>query len=57
MYNVSLTHSCLYVTCSHEIDLNFNLGNLSYVRVSNLQVMLVILIFKSRLYSKNKKIK
>ena len=39
---------------SHETDLNFNLGNLSYLRVSNLQVLLVILILKSRLYSKKR---
>ena len=40
------------VTCSHEMSLNLKFGNLRYLHVSNLQVLLVILILKSRFYSK-----
>ena len=40
------------MTRSHEMRLNLNFGNLRYLHVSNLQVLLVILILKSRLDSK-----
>ena len=40
------------VTCSHEMSLNLKFGNLRYLHVSNLQVLLVILIFKSHFYFK-----
>ena len=33
------------------MSLNLKFGNLRYLHVSNLQVLLVILIFKSRFYS------
>ena len=36
----------------HEMSLNLKLGNLRYQHVSNLQVLLVILILKSRFYKK-----
>ena len=39
------------VACSHEMSLNLKFGNLRYLHVSNLQVLLVILRLKSRLYS------
>ena len=42
----------VYVTCSLEMSLNLKLGNLRYLHVSNMQVLLVTLILKSRLYSK-----
>ena len=42
----------IIVTRSHEMSLNLKFGNLIYLRVSNLQVLLVILILKSRFYSK-----
>ena len=41
-----------YVTRSHEMSLNLKFGNLRYLHVSNLQVLLVILIIKSRFCSK-----
>ena len=41
----------LNVTRSHEMSLNLKFGNLIYLHVSNLQVLLVILILKSRFYS------
>ena len=34
-----------YVTRSHEMSLNLKFGNWRYLHVSNLQVLLVILIF------------
>ena len=37
---------------SHEMNLNLKFGNLRYLHVSNLQVLLIILIFKSCIYSK-----
>ena len=40
-----------YVTCSHEMSLNLKSGNLRYLQVSNLQVLLAFLILKSRFYS------
>ena len=40
------------VTRSHKISLNLKFGSLRYLHVSNLQVLLVILILKSRFYSK-----
>ena len=42
----------LYVTRSHEMSLNLKIGNLRYLHVSNMKVLLVILILKSRFYSK-----
>ena len=44
--------SCQFVTCSHKMCLNLKSGNLWYLHVSNLQVLLVILILKSCFYSK-----
>ena len=44
--------SLIIVTRSHEMSLNLKFGNLRYLHVSNLQVLLVILILKSRFYSK-----
>ena len=41
----------IFVTCSHEMSLNLKFGNLRYMHVSNLQVLLVILILKSHFYS------
>ena len=40
------------VTRSHEMSLNWKLGTLRYLHVSNLQVLLDILILKSHFYSK-----
>ena len=40
------------VTDFHKMSLNLKFGNLIYLHVSNLQVLLVILILKSRFYSK-----
>ena len=40
------------VTRSHEMSLNLKFGNLRYLHVSNLHVLLVIFILKSPLYSK-----
>ena len=40
------------MTRSHGMSLNLKFGNLRYLHVSNLQVLLVILILKSRFYSK-----
>ena len=40
-----------FVTCSREMSLNLKFGNLRYLHGSNLQVLLVILILKSRFYS------
>ena len=40
------------VTRSHEMSLNLKFGNLRYLHASNQQVLLVILILKSRFYSK-----
>ena len=40
------------MTRSHEMSFNLKFGNLRYLHVSNLQVLLVILILKSHLYSK-----
>ena len=42
----------IYVTRSQKMSLNFKFGNLRYLHVSNLQVLLVILILKSHFYSK-----
>ena len=39
------------VTRSHEMSLNFKFGSWRFLLVSNLQVLLVILILKSRFYS------
>ena len=41
-----------YMTCSHKMSLNLKSGNLRYLHVSNLQVLLIILILKSCFYSK-----
>ena len=41
-----------YVTRSHEMSLNLKFGNLRYLHVSNLQVLLIILILKSCFNSK-----
>ena len=41
-----------FVTRSHKMSLNLKFGNLTYLHVSNLQVMLIILILKSRFYFK-----
>ena len=38
----------IYVTRSHKMSLNLKSGNLRYLQVSNLQVLLVILILKLR---------
>ena len=40
-----------WLTRSHEMSLNLKIGNLRYLHVSNLQVLLVILLLKSHLYS------
>ena len=42
----------IYVTHSQKMSPNFKFGNLRYLHVSNLQVLLVILILKSHFYSK-----
>ena len=49
---ITLWNRIEYVTRSHEMSLNLKFGNLRYLHVSNLQVLLVILILKSRFYSK-----
>ena len=42
------------VTRSHEMSLNYlKFGNMGYMHVSNLQVLLVVMILKSCFYSKN----
>ena len=41
------------VTRSYEMSLNLKYGNMGYLNVSNLQVLLIILILKSCFYSKN----
>ena len=41
------------MTRSYKMSLNLKFCNLRYLHVSNLQVLLVILILKSRFYSKN----
>ena len=43
------------VTRSHEMSLNLKFGNLRYLHVSNLKVLLVILILKSHFYFQKKK--
>ena len=40
----------LYVTCSHEMSVK--IWQFEVLRVSNLQVLLVILVLKSRFYSR-----
>ena len=42
---ITLSNSTEYVTRSHEMSLNLKFGNWRYMPVSNLQVLLVILIF------------
>ena len=39
------------MTRSHEMSLNLKFGSLRYLHVSNLQVLFVILLLKSRFYS------
>ena len=41
------------MTRSYKMSLNLKFCNLRYLHVSNLQVLFVILILKSRFYSKN----
>ena len=41
-----------FVTHFHKMSPNLKFGNLIYLHVSNLQVLLVILILKSHFYSK-----
>ena len=53
---ITLSNSTEYVTRSHEMSRNLKLGNLRYLHVSNLQVLLVILILESRFYSKKKNV-
>ena len=45
---ITLWNRIEYVTRSHEMSLNLKCDNLRYLHVSNLQVLLVILILKSR---------
>ena len=45
-------HITKCVIRSHEMSLNLKFGKLRCLHVSNLQVLLVILILKSRFYSK-----
>ena len=42
---ITLWNRIQYVTRSHEMSLNLKFGNWRYLHVSNLQVLLVILIF------------
>ena len=46
------TYLTSFVNNSHEMCLNLKFGNLRYLHVSNLQVLLAFLILKSRFYSK-----
>ena len=50
--NCTLWNRIEYVTLSHERGLDLKFGNLRYLHVANLQVLLVILILKSGFYSK-----
>ena len=49
------THGCLHrgilPTCSHQMSLNLKSGNLKYLHISNLQVLLAFFTLKSCFYS------
>ena len=51
MWKICWKFDTIYVTRFHKMSLNLKFGNLKYLHVSNLQVLLVILILKSHIYS------